>query len=140
MRTLTLIACKAIIAGGLGLMALAPANPALAQYAVNCPVGYAYSYGSGCVPAGGAYSSFYGAPGYGGFPPIYEPFGFAYGGGYGGYRGGYRGGVPGGFHGAVGGFHGGVGGIPGGVGGFHGGVGGFHGGGGGFHGGGGGHR
>ncbi len=136
MRTPTLIACKAVIAGGLGLMVLAPATPASAQYAVNCPVGYAYSYGSGCIPAGGAYSSFYGAPGYGGYAPLYEPFGFAYGGGFGGYRGG-------GFRGGVGGFRGGGGGFRGGGGGFHGGGGGggFHGGGGGGHGGGGGgHR
>ena len=133
MRTLTLIACKAAVAGGIGLMVLAPAAPASAQYAVNCPVGYAYSYGYGCVPAGGGYQSFYGSPGYGGVPPIYEPFGFAYGGYGGGYRGGYRGGFGGG------GFHGGVGGFHGGGGGFHGGGGGFHGGGGGGHGGGG-HR
>lgn len=124
--------CGTLFIGVIGMMSAAPVRSASAQYAGGCLLGYAYSYGYGCVPTGGAYQSFYGGPSYGGLPPIYEPFAFGFGGGGfggggfggGGFGGGgYRGG---GFRG--GGFHGG---------GAHGGGGHFGGGG---HGGGGGHR
>ncbi|MEI9991164.1 MAG: hypothetical protein WDM86_14100 [Rhizomicrobium sp.] len=94
------------------------AAPAAAQY-VQCPPGYYYSYGYGCLPDTPAYGDMYGDPDYDVGPPVYDTFGFGFGGDFGGGRyhgGGHRGGGNrggGGGHG-FGGGHGGGGGNRGG--------------------------
>jgi len=107
----------AMIGGGI-LLSLSVALPASAY--VNCPVGFYYSYGYGCVPVSYGYNGMYG-DGYGYAPPVYDTFGLAFGfsggrgfNGGGGRRGG--GGVAhgGGSHAGGGGGHAGGGGHGGG--------------------------
>ncbi len=96
----------------LSLGLLSTAMPAAAQYA-QCPYGYYYSYGYGCIPDAPAYGVEYGDPYYDENdigPPGYDSFGLAFG--FGGSRGygrggGHRGG--GGHGGGFGGGHGGGG-------------------------------
>ena len=109
----------AIIGGGI-LLSLSVALPA-AAYA-NCPVGFYYSYGYGCVPVSDGYNGMYGDD-YGYAPPVYDSFGLAFG-----FNGG-RGFNDGGGRGVGGGAARGGGGHAGGGGGGHAGGGG-HGGGG----------
>src|ERR1700679_3311072 len=98
---------KFIIGGAIALSALVT-MPASAQ--VQCPPGYYYQYGYGCIPASSAYSDMYGDD-YGYDSPVYDGYGLAFGfGGGGGRGGGNRGG---GFHGG-GDHHGGGGGHSGG--------------------------
>jgi len=79
----------AIIGGGI-LLSLTVALPAAAY--VNCPVGFYYSYGYGCVPVSDGYNGMYGDD-YGYAPPVYDSFGLAFGfnGGRGFNDGGGRG-------------------------------------------------
>jgi hypothetical protein len=63
---------------------------------VNCPPGYNYYYGYGCVPVSDGYNALYGDE-YDYGPPVYDTYGLAFG--FNGGRGG-RGG--GGFHGGGG--------------------------------------
>jgi len=65
----------AIIGGGI-LLSLTVALPAAAY--VNCPVGFYYSYGYGCVPVSDGYNGMYGDD-YGYAPPVYDSFGLAFG-------------------------------------------------------------
>jgi len=109
----------AIIGGGI-LLSLTVALPAAAY--VNCPVGFYYSYGYGCVPVSDGYNGMYGDD-YGYAPPVYDSFGLAFG-----FNGG-RGFNDGGGRGVGGGAARGGGGHAGGGGGGHAGGGG-HGGGG----------
>jgi hypothetical protein len=116
---------KFIIGGVIALWALAT-MPAAAQ--VQCPPGYYYSYGYGCVPASDAYNDMYGDD-YNDGPPVYDTYGLAFG--FGGGRNFHGGGGGRGFSrggGGGGGFHGGGGHGGGGAGG-HAGGGGGHGGG-----------
>ena len=109
----------AIIGGGI-VLSLSVALPAAAY--VNCPVGFYYSYGYGCVPVSDGYNGMYGDD-YGYAPPVYDTFGMAFG-----FNGG-RGFNGGGGRGVGGGAARGGGGHAGGGGGGHA-VGGGHGGGG----------
>ena len=114
---MTRFAIKSFIVGGTIALSAFAALPALAQ--VQCPPGYYYRYGYGCIPASGAYYDMYGND-YNYDSPVYDGFGLAFG--FGGGGRGYHGG--GGRSGGGGGFHGGGG---------HAGGGGGHGGGGGRH-------
>jgi hypothetical protein len=109
---------KFIIGGAIALSALAT-MPAAAQ--VQCPPGYYYSYGYGCVPASDAYNDMYGDS-YNDGPPVYDTYGLAFG--FGGGRSFHGGGGGRGGSQSGGGFHGG-----GGSAGGHAGGGGGHGGG-----------
>jgi|ERR1700677_1013150 len=82
-----------IISGGI-ILSLSTALPAAAF--VNCPPGYNYYYGYGCVPVSDGYNALYGDE-YDYGPPVYDTYGLAFG--FNGGRGG-RGG--GGFHGGGG--------------------------------------
>ncbi len=109
------------------------ASPAAAQYGSNvqCPPGYYFSSGYGCIPQSDAYDDLY-SNDYGYGAPVYDGFGLAFG--FGGYGGGGRGVGDRGGHGGGGGhIGGGGGGHMGGGGGHGGGGGGGHGGGGGGH-------
>jgi hypothetical protein len=87
----------ALVAGGfaLALAAIALAQPASAQ-AYNCPPGYGYANGYGCVPISPVYDppvyayppQPYGQQYYG--PPVYDTFGLNFGIDLGGTRGDYR--------------------------------------------------
>jgi len=93
-----LILCGAIVLSAMATM------PASAQ--VQCPPGYYYHYGYGCIPASSAYSDMYGDD-YGYDSPVYDGYGLAFG-----FGGGGRGRGAGGFHGGgghAGGGHGGGG-------------------------------
>jgi hypothetical protein len=116
---MTRLATRLAIIGGGIVLSLSVAFPAAAF--VNCPVGFYYSYGYGCVPVSDAYNDMYGDD-YGYGPPVYDTYGMAFG-----FSGGR--GFNGGGHGAGGGaVHGGAGRAGGGGGGHAGGGG--HGGGG----------
>jgi len=65
----------AMIGGGI-LLSLTVALPASAY--VNCPVGFYYSYGYGCIPVADGYNGMYGDD-YGYAPPVYDTFGLAFG-------------------------------------------------------------
>ena len=65
----------AMIGGGI-LLSLTVALPASAY--VNCPVGFYYSYGYGCIPVSDGYNGMYGDD-YGYAPPVYDTFGLAFG-------------------------------------------------------------
>jgi hypothetical protein len=82
-----------IFSGGI-ILSLFTALPAAAF--VNCPPGYNYYYGYGCVPVSDGYNALYGDE-YDYGPPVYDTYGLAFG--FNGGRGG-RGG--GGFHGGGG--------------------------------------
>jgi len=102
---MTHFSMKALILGGAIALSAMAAIPASAQ--VQCPPGYNYQYGYGCIPASSAYGDMYGDD-YGYDAPVYDGFGMAFGFGGGGGRG--RG--AGGFHGGgghAGGGHGGGG-------------------------------
>jgi hypothetical protein len=120
------LATGLIIVGGGIMLSLSAALPAAAF--VNCPPGFYYSYGYGCVPVADAYNDMYGDDydDYG--PPVYDTYGLAFG--FSGGRGFHGGGGGRGIGGRSGG-----GARVGGGGGFHGG--GAHVGGGGGHAGGG---
>jgi hypothetical protein len=104
---------KILIFGGAIALSALGTMPASAQ--VQCPPGYYYQYGYGCIPASSAYSDMYGDD-YGYDSPVYDGYGLAFG------FGGGRGRGAGGFHG--GGGHAGGGHIGGGGG--HSGGGGHH--------------
>jgi hypothetical protein len=70
-------------------LAMAAAAPAEAQ--VQCPPGFYYQPGYGCVPISDAYDDMYGN-GYDYASPVYDGYGLAFGFGGGGHGGGRIGG------------------------------------------------
>jgi hypothetical protein len=101
---MTCLSIKLLILGGAIALSVMATMPASAQ--VQCPPGYNYQYGYGCIPASSAYGDMYGDD-YGYDAPVYDGFGLAFG-----FGGGGRGGGAGGFHGGgghAGGGHGGGG-------------------------------
>jgi hypothetical protein len=101
---MTYLSMKLLILGGVIALSAMATMPASAQ--VQCPPGYNYQYGYGCIPASSAYGDMYGDD-YGYDAPVYDGFGLAFG-----FGGGGRGRGAGGFHGGgghVGGGHGGGG-------------------------------
>jgi hypothetical protein len=101
---MTYFSMKPLILGGAIAVCAIATTPASAQ--VQCPPGYNYQYGYGCVPASSAYSDMYGDD-YGYDSPVYDGYGLAFG-----FGGGGRGRGAGGFHGGgghAGGGHGGGG-------------------------------
>ena len=101
---MTCFSIKPLILGSAVAFSAMATMPASAQ--VQCPPGFYYQYGYGCVPASSAYSDMYGDD-YGYDSPVYDGYGLAFG-----FGGGGRGRGAGGFHGGgghAGGGHGGGG-------------------------------